>query len=546
MNRKRFFALCVTLLVLATAGSALACTVTAIGKKATVDGSVMTSHTCDGWYDNRIQVIKGQSFPDGAMTPVYKEICHGTRPNLPLKKVGEIPQVKKTLTYFHVGYPFMNEKQVMIGEFTWSGRDELLCEENAWMMIEQLEVYALQRASTAREAVQIMGAIAEKYGYADGGESLTVADKNEVWLFEIAGPGPLWKQGDKKPGAVWAAVRVPDDSFFVGANRARITEVNPADKDNCMASSNVFSFAQEQGWWKPGEKFIFHKVYNPQPYGSPFYAQRREWRMLDRVVPGMKLDAYKDELPLFVKPEKKLSVREVLALYRDHLEGTPFDLSKGLAAGPFGNPNRFATPGGVRPEDRKKFDWERAISMFRCSYSFVSQSRSWLPDPVGGVLWFGEDAPDTTVYVPFYCGNTSVPKSFAEGKRSEFDPNSAFWAFQFVNNWAMLRWDAMMKDITAAQKSYEDEEFLKQASIEKQAADLYKKNPAEAVKFLTDYSNANATKVVEGWWKLGWTLVGKYHDGYITEPSGKQTSPGYPTEWLKEVGFGQTMLQPKK
>ena len=202
MNRKRFFALCVTLLVLATAGSALACTVTAIGKKATVDGSVMTSHTCDGWYDNRIQVIKGQSFPDGAMTPVYKEICHGTRPNLPLKKVGEIPQVKKTLTYFHVGYPFMNEKQVMIGEFTWSGRDELLCEENAWMMIEQLEVYALQRASTAREAVQIMGAIAEKYGYADGGESLTVADKNEVWLFEIAGPGPLWKQGDKKPGAV--------------------------------------------------------------------------------------------------------------------------------------------------------------------------------------------------------------------------------------------------------------------------------------------------------------------------------------------------------
>ena len=536
-------------LLLTVQTAALACTSILVGKKATVDGSVMTSHTVDGWYDQRVVVVPGKTFPAGSTAPVYKNLCYQTKPTAPLQKVGEIPQVAQTYTYFHSGYPFMNEHQLMIGETTIDGREECV-NETGWFTIEQLEVFALQRAKAAREAIKIMGALAEQYGYGDYGEALTLADTQEAWLFEIVGPGPLWKPGSGKPGAHWVAVRVPDDSVTVSTNTSRIGEVNPADQDHFLASTNLTDFAKDQGWWKPGTTFSFKKAYGENPYPRLFNQKRRLWRVYSTLAPSQKFDPAQDprntDYPLFVKPEKKLSVRDIMAILRDHYEGTPYDLTKGLAADPFGTPDRWKTPASLAPKGYENTEWERAISMFRCSYSFVSQSRSWLPDPVGGVAWVGMDAPHSTVYLPFYCGNTSTPKCIAEGKRAEFDRDSAFWAFQFVSNWANLRWDAMMKDIRTAQKDYEDEEFLKQGSIEKHAADLYKKNPAEAVAFLTDYSNTNAVKVVDGWWKLGWTLVGKYHDGYITEPSGKQTTPGYPTEWLKEVGFGQTMLQPKK
>lgn len=548
MNSKMLKVVTIASLAVFLAGSvASACTTILVGKKASVDGSAMVTHTCDGWYDNRVRVIPGAAHKEGEMTPVYKEICHGTRPNKPLVKVGEIPQAKETYTYFHVGYPFMNEHQVIMGEDTWSGRDENYC-ENGWMMIEQLEVFALQRAKTAREAIQIMGALAEKYGYGDGGETLNIVDgKGEAWMFDICGPGPLWTPESGKPGAVWVAQRVPDDCFTVTANRSRIGEIDWNDKENFMYSSNIKEFAKDMGWWKEGEKFVFHKIYNPEPYGTPYYQQRREWRVMSLLAPSLKIAEDAAEMyPLMVKPDKKISVRDLMTVKRDYLEGTRFDLTKGMAAGPFGTPNRYPTPKSVRPEDKQGVDWTRAISMFRCSYSFVAQARSWLPDAIGGVLWFGEDAPHSTVYMPIYAGVTSLPKSITDGKRAEFDRNSAWWAFNFVSNWADLKFSYMIKDIKEAQKAYEDEFFMYQSVVDKEAVALYKESPAKAKTYLTNYTNNSINKVVEGWWNLAWTLVGKYSDGYITSPDGKQQSVGYPTDWLKTVGFGEEESEPKK
>jgi len=540
MNLKKLIlviSVALILLVAFTLAAYADCTVILVGKDASVDGSVMTTHTCDGWYDNRIQIVPGQTFGKGTMANVYTDICHLTQPGKELTKVGEIPQAEKTYTYFHVGYPFMNEHQVMIGESTWGGR---FWEGEGIMMIEQLEVFGLQRAKTAREAIKVMGALAEKYGYRDGGEGLAVTDPNEVWLFEIMSAGPTWDAKTGENGAVWAAQRIPDDHVSVIANRSRIGEIDLEDPDYFMASGNVFSFAQEMGWWNPEDgPFVFWKAYCPEPYGSRYYQQRREWRVLSLLDPSLTLDPYTDEqYPFSIKPAKKVLVQDIIAINRDHYEGTEFDLTKGMAAGPFGNPNRYPTPSDVKPEGTKDLDWERAISIFRCSYSFVSQARSWLPDPIGGVLWFGEDAPHSTCYIPFYSGITEVPISFSSGRRDMFDKENAWWAFDFVSNWADLKYSYMIEDIKAVQNEVEGDFFAMQPAVEMAAADLYKKDPALAVKYLTNYSNDCANRAVDTWWALADKLVYKYNDGYVDG-----NSVGYPTWWLKDVDFGAKYLK---
>ncbi|GAH48830.1 unnamed protein product, partial [marine sediment metagenome] len=241
--------------------------------------------------------------------------------------------------------------------------------------------------------------------------------------------------------------------------------------------------------------------------------------------------------PFTVKPDKKLSVQDLIIIKRDHYEGTEFDLTKGIAAGPFGCPNRYPTPSKVKPEDRKDLRWERAISMFRCSYSFVSQARSWLPDPIGGVLWFGEDAPHSTCYIPFYCQITEVPESFSSGSRLVFDKDYAWWAFNFVSNWADLKYSYMIEDIKGVQEEIEGGFFAMQSAVEMAAVELYKKDPALAVKYLTNYSNDCANRAVNAWWELADELIAKYDDGYVDGGS-----VGYPTWWLEEVDFGGTQL----
>ena len=535
--KKLIVAVFVILMLVTVLGmGAYACTSVVVGKDASVDGSVMTTHTCDGWYDARIQVVPGQTFEAGAMTPINKNICNVTRPNKELLLVGEIPQVEKTYTYYHVGYPFMNENQVMIGETTISGYRDYR-NGDAWMVIEQLQVLGLQRAKTARECVEIMGALAEKYGYGDGGECLTVTDPNEAWFFEILGPGPLWTPDSGKPGAVWVAQRIPDDEVGVSANRSRIGEIDLDDKDFFMASSNVYSLGEEMGYYDPnGDKpFVFWEVYGPK---TDFYNRRREWRALSLVAPSLNLPMDQQRYPFTVKPDKKLSVQDLIAIKRDHYEGTELDLTQGLAAGPFGNPNRYPTRSEHKPEERNTLRWERAISMFRCSYSFVSQARSWLPDPIGGVLWFGEDAPHSTCYIPLYCQITEVPESFSSGSRIVFDRDYAWWAFNFVSNWADLKYSYMIEDIKEVQEEIEGGFFAMQSAVEMAALELYKKDPALAVKYLTNYSNDAMNRAEAAWWELSDKLVAKYDDGYI-DASGQV---GYPVWWLEEVDFGGTQL----
>lgn len=521
-------------------GSAFGCTAMMAGKKATVDGSTMVSHTADGWYDHRLQIIPGRKWDNGATAPVYKNLCYQTIPIKPLNKVGEIPQVEETYTYFNVGYPFMNEHKLMIGEATWGGREELYC-DNGWMMIEMLEVFALQRAKTAREAITVMGSLAEKYGYGDAGEGLCIADGDEVWLFEIAGPGPLWTSDSGKPGAVWVAARIPDDEVSVIANRSRIGRVDFDDDDNYMYSSNVKTFAKEMGWWKEGEEFLFNKAYMPaEDYAYSPVCSRREWRALDLMAPSLELKSTEAQYPLSVKPDRKVSAEDLMTINRDHYQGTPYDLAKTKAGGPFECPVLYRPNRDQKPEGTEHTYWERNISIFRCSYSHVAQSWSDLPDPVGGVLWFGLDQPLTTVYVPVFCGVTEVPESWATGMRHKMDRNSAWWAFNFVSNWATIKWNYMIVDIAAEQEKFESRFLAEVPKLRDEVAKVYGKDPSKAVAMVTDYTSEAMEEVEARWWALGDELVGKYSDGYVMTDEGSQEGAGYPTWWLKDVGFGAT------
>jgi dipeptidase len=507
------------------------CTAIIVGKNASIDGSVMTTHTCDGWYDPKLWIVPGGMHTPGETVKIYKNRLTDD-PLHPPTVVGEIPQVPVTYTYFHIAYPFLNENQVAIGESTIGGRKELV-NPNGMFYIEELEAIALQRARTAREAIQIMGKLAEEYGYADAGECLTVIDPNEGWVFEIYGPGPFWTPGCGKPGAVWVAQRVPDDEVFVCANRSRIGEIDLSKPDWFMASPNIFTLAEEMGWWKrdSGVPFRVYEVYGPK---DSFYNSRREWRVFDLIAPSRHFDPWAKRYPFSVKPDRKLSVADLMAINRDHYEGTPFDLTTGLAAGPYNNPNRWPTnslPNGA--------NWERAISMFRCSYSFVAQARSWLPNPIGGVLWFGLHAPSTTCYTPLYCGITSVPQSLQIRDPFKISRDSAWWAFAFVHNYANLFWNYMIKDIQAVQSKFEHEFLAMQPAIEAAAVAMYNTEPNLAITFLTNYCVDAVNRVVNAWWDLADTLVSKYHDGYIWA-DGKRTGIGYPQWWLEAVGFGQT------
>ncbi len=510
------------------------CTMIVVGKDASVDGSVMTTHTCDGWYDARLFVVPGGTHEPGEMLTIYEGMCNADREGNPTP-IGEIPQAPVTYTYFQIGYPFMNENQVMMGEHTFSGRREFRNPDGGLFYIEELQAVGLQRGTTARETIQIMGELAEKYGYADGGECISVCDGNEGWVFEIVGAGPLWRQGDEGPGAVWAAVRVPDNAVYAGANRSLIGELDLSDPDNYMAGTGIYSVGEKLGFWDPnGDKpFRYWEVYGYKD--DSYYNSRREWRVRDLVAPSLALDPYARRFPFSVVPDQKVSAADLMRIQRDYYEGTPFDLTQGLSAGPFGTPDRYATSSRQNPAG--SVGWERAIAMFRCSYTIVTQSRAWLPDPIGGVLWFGPDAPHGTIYMPIYCGVTSLPESLQIRDIFEFSRDSAWWAFDFVENFANLAWSYMIEDIRAHQAEYEGEFFAMQPAIESAAAQLYATDPALAVTFLTNYTADVVNRTVAGQWAFADMLVAKYNDGYVW-----QSTKGYPQEWLDETDFGSTTM----
>jgi dipeptidase len=451
------------------------------------------------------------------------------------KYLGKIKQVPHT--YSVVGN--MNEHQVAIGETTYGGRKELK-DPRAIMDYGSLMYIALQRAKTAREAIKVIADLMDEYGYYSSGESLSISDPNEVWIMEMISRGP------KKKGAVWVARRVPDGYICAHANQARITTFPLKDPKNCLYAEDVISFAREMGYYKGEDKdFSFADAYAPLDFGGLRFCEARVWSFFNRAAPSLKLpveyakgNADAERLPLWIKPDKKLSVRDVIELMRDHFEGTEMDMTKDVGAGPYCLPYRWRPlTWKLNKDDKVKYFNERAVSTQQTGFSFVTQSRSWLPDPVGGVLWFSVDDTYSTVYIPMYCGIREVPKSFAVGTGSfnEFTWESAFWVFNFVSNYTYSRYCDMIKDVQKVQRELEGNFFALQPEVEKAALNLYKKAPELARDYLTAYSVKHGNAVVKRWKKLGEFLIFKYLDGNVKDELGKVTHPGYPKAWYQKV-----------
>jgi len=504
---------------------AWACTNFLISKGATTDGSTMITYAADSHeLYGELYFTPGRKHPPGAKLDVY-EWDTG-------KYLGKIDQTAET--YSVVG--LMNEHQVSIGETTWGGREEL-SDPKAIVDYGSLMFIALQRAKTAREAVKIMGELVAQYGYASSGESFSVADPNEVWIIDMISKGP----GNK--GAVWVARRVPDGYVCAHANAARIREFPLHDSQNTLYAPDVISFAREKGYFNGKDsEFSFAGAYDPGSFGHRRFCDARVWCMFNRAAPSHKLpadwvqgDENAEPLPLWIKPDRKLTVTDVMGFMRDHFEGTEFDMTKDIGAGPYDLPYRW------RPLTWKAGDGEflneRAVSTQQTGFSFVAQARSWLPDPIGGVFWFGVDDTYSTVYFPVYCGVTDVPRSFAVGTASfnQFSWDSAWWVFNWVANFAYLRYSDMIKDIQVVQGELEDKFLAERSEIDSAALALYKQSPRLAKDYLTDYTTKTGEDVVKRWRKMGEFLLYKYLDGNVKTELGQVTHPGYPDSWYQKV-----------
>jgi len=477
------------------------CTSVLVGKGASADGATMTSHSCDSTTDRTwMDMVPRASHKPGETATLWMDPKESKGPNDPDRvPAGEIPQVAETYKFLNAAYPVMNEHQLAIGETTFGGKRELKSDVG---IIDCPELYrlVLERAKTAREAIQIADQLTKEYGYNDYGEAFTFADKDEVWFFEILGPG----RGKK--GAVWAAVRIPDDEVAVSANAPRIRKINLKDPANYMASANVLTLAEELGWWsaKSGEPFEFCTAYGSR---SSLGSRRREWRALSRLAPSLRLDANAEHFPLSVKPEKKLSVKDVFDIFRDTYEGTPYDMTRHIMKiGPDGKAvkNPIANPFMNNDYlDAFKITSERTIACKRATYLTVTQSRTWLPDPIGGVVWLGYDNPMTTPHLPFYIGISQMPARYMVDGRAKFRRDSAWWAFRQVSQLAFLRWQDMVKDIEKVWRPMEEKAWADQAAIEAEAVALYTQDPAKAREYLTAYSHKLANGAVDAYWKLG-------------------------------------------
>ncbi len=516
------FLITIAVLVTTSIRPAAACTNILVTKGASADGSVMITYACDGRFHPHLRYRPAEDHEPGSELEIK---------NWSGEVLGAIPQPPHT--YAVVG--LMNEHQVAISETTTTGREELK-NPDGLLHYWQLMQLALQRAKTAREAIVVMTSLVAERGYQSTAESFSIADPNEVWLMEMIGTGPGGS------GAVWVARRIPDGFISAYANGPRIREFPLDDPDNCLFSENVISFAIDKGYYDPasGEPFSFADAYDAPTTQSRRYTATRVWSIFRRAAPSLELspDFHRAvpgavPYPLWIRPNKKLSLADVMALMRDHYEGTPYDMTKGIDAGPYGDPNRW------RPiaweVDEQKYSWERPISTQQTGFSFVSQSRSWLPDAIGGVYWYGLDDTYTSCYVPLYAGIDRVPRSFTEGSINRFSWDSAWWVFNFVANIANLKYSYMIEDILAVQREIEGRFLAMQPVIEETALALADKDPALMRDYLTQYSVGQAEEVVRRWKDLGEFLLTKYNDGYVNAGKEQPVERGYPESWLREV-----------
>ncbi|HPD96473.1 MAG TPA: C69 family dipeptidase [Tenuifilaceae bacterium] len=557
-----------------------ACTNFLVSKGASVDGSTMITYAADSHVlFGELYFRPAADYPAGAMQKIY-EWDTG-------KYLGEIPQISHT--YSVVGN--MNEHQVSLGETTYGGREELV-DSTASIDYGSLMYTALQRSKSAREAIKTMAELVEKYGYCSEGESFSVADKDEVWIFEMIGKGVNLKTDENgkaynaNKGAVWVAIRIPDGYISGHANQARITTFPLENGKTSISSKNldkifdpnievvyaqdVISFAREQGYFKGKDKdFSFSDTYAPVTFEGARFCEIRVWSFFKEVNKDMwnyfnyaKGYDLNHRMPLYIKPDRKLSVHDMMNFMRDHLENTELDMSKDPGAGPNALPYRW------RPltweYEGKTYINERATATQQTGFSFVAQARNWLPDPIGGIFWFSVDDAASTVYFPVYCGVTAVPESYAAGRADmlTYCNDCAFWVFNKVSNFAYLRYNLMIQDIKKVQSELESQFINTTPIVDKRAENLYKDNPTEAVKLLTDYTVSTGNYVVSRWEKLFQHLLMKYMDGNVKQEDKNgnlkynkynfcpdhPTNPEYPDWWKKQVieNTGDKLLEPEE
>ena len=494
------------------------CTSVTAGKLATTDGSVITSHTDDShrtrsWMD----IIPAASHPKGSMVPMYKRMADDSlaMPAYKHVKVGEIPQVRETYGFINTAYPCMNEHQLGIGESTFGGHPELQSDAGI-IDCQRLIRLMLERTKTAREAIALAGELLGQYGWNDAGECLTIADPNEVWHFEVVGPGK------GKVGAVWAAQRVPDEHISVNANASTIKEINPADKDNFLVSDNIYEVAKANGWWSQGEVFRFCYAYAPESRTS-IAARRREWRVFDLLAPSLKLDPYAENYPFSVKPDDKVSLEDLIMIFKDYYEGTDFNFVKDITVtdddgktviSPMANP--------FMPYDMNKifringgWGWmgERTIARWYTMYATIIQCRNWLPDDIGGLVWLAQDNVASSIYIPVFAGTTDLPVSYkTPGRINGYTRESAWWAFNRLGTLAAQRWGDMRHDLDEVWIPMQKEVIEEVARLEEKLEGV--KSKKERTQELTGITLKWGELVVEKAWKLGDFLWTKYDEKF--------------------------------
>ncbi len=525
-----------TLFCLVSQIHVFACTNFLVGKNASVDGSTMITYSADSYsLFGELYHWPAMKYAAGTMLKVY-EWDTG-------RYMGEIAQASQT--YNVVGN--MNEHQVTIGETTFGGREEL-ADPKGIMDYGSLIYITLQRAKTAKDAIKIMTDLVAEYGYYSGGESFSIGDPNEVWVLEMIG------KGENNKGAVWVAVRIPDDCVSAHANQARIQQFPLNDPANCIYSKDVISFAREKGYYNgKDEDFSFAVTYNPLDFGGQRFCEARVWTFFNKYNKDMaKYVTYaqgktQDPMPLYIKPDRKLSLADIQEMMRDHYEGTALDWTNDVGAGPYKSPYRWAPL--TWESDSVQYCNERPVATQQTGFVFTSQMRSWLPNAIGGVLWFGTDDADQTVFTPMYCSITEIPECYKEGNGDlyTFSWTSSFWIQNWVSNMVYNRYDQMHPDLEKVQKELEGKFMANQANVEKEAQELYKQSPEKAVQYLTKYSGEQSQYAFDRWKKLGEFLLIKYMDGivrkekdgeFIRNEHGKPSSPqrvGYSKDFYREV-----------
>ena len=517
----------------ATLTPAFACTNFLVGKAATLDGSTLISYNADSYFlFGALYHYPAATYPAGTMLDIH-DWDSG-------KYLGKIKQAEKT--YSVIGN--MNEHQVSIGETTFGGREELV-DTTGVIDYGSLIYIALQRSKTAREAIKVMTDLVAEYGYCSEGESFSIADPNEVWIMEMVGKGAHNK------GALWVAQRIPDDCISAHANQARITTFPYDDKANCLYSEDVIAFAREKGYFKGKNKeFSFSDTYAPLDYVALRACEARVWAFFRKFDPTM--DKYlsyikgetTERMPLWIKPSVKLSTQKLKDCMRDQYEGTEFDMTKGMAAGPFGSKLRCSPL--TFKVDTVEYVHERPTATQQTGFTFVAQMRSWLPDYIGGILWFGVDDAATSLYVPMYCGINKVPECFRadNGSLLEYSATSAFWTYNWVANYAYSKYSYMYPDIKKVQSQWESDFNALVPAMDKVAVGMAE---SDARIFLTNFSNSQAESSTAAWKKLGEYLLVKYMDGNIkAEKNGKFVQneakipptiirAGYPEEFLRQM-----------